>query len=56
MDGTEDICAVSGVNHYLNKEKEELWKRIISFITQKGSVNHNGRKFHAKNTNSKRNH
>ena len=31
-------------------------KRTISFMTGKGSVNHNSRKFHAKNTDPKRSH
>lgn len=31
-------------------------KRTISFMTGKGSVNHNSRKFHAKNTDSERSH
>ena len=31
-------------------------KRTISFMTGKGSVNHNSRKFHAKNTDLKRSH
>lgn len=31
-------------------------KRTISFMTGKGSVNHNSRKFHAKNTDTKRSH
>lgn len=31
-------------------------KRTISFITGQGSVNHNSRKFHAKNTDPKRSH
>ena len=38
------------------REKGELLKRTISFITGKGSVNHNSRKFHAKNTDPKRSH
>ena len=29
-------------------------KRTISFMTGKGSVNHNSRKFHAKNTDPER--
>ena len=31
-------------------------KRTISFMTGKGSVNHNSRKFHAKNTDPQRSH
>lgn len=31
-------------------------KRTISFMTGKGSVNHNSRKFHAKNTDTERSH
>ena len=31
-------------------------KRTISFITGQGFVNHNSRKFHAKNTDPKRSH
>ena len=31
-------------------------KRTISFMTGKGSVNHNSRKFHTKNTDPKRSH
>lgn len=31
-------------------------KRTISFVTGKGSVNHNSRKFHAKNTDPERSH
>ena len=31
-------------------------KRTISFMTGKGSVNHNSRKFHAKNTDPERSH
>src|SRR5699024_8070866 len=38
------------------REKGELLKRTISFMTGKGSVNHNSRKFHAKNTDPKRSH
>ena len=38
------------------REKGELLKRTISFMTGKGSVNHNSRKFHAKNTNPQRSH
>ena len=34
----------------------ELLKRTISFMTGKGSVNHNSRKFHAKNTDPQRSH
>lgn len=38
------------------REKGELVKRTISFITGQGFVNHNSRKFHAKNTDPKRSH
>lgn len=43
-------CSVA----YLNREKGHLLKRTISFMTGKGSVNHNSRKFHAKNTDPER--
>lgn len=36
--------------------KGDLLKRTISFMTEKGSLNHNSRKFHAKNTDPKRTH
>ena len=36
--------------------KGDLLKRTISFMTGKGSLNHNSRKFHAKNTNPNRTH
>lgn len=36
--------------------KGELLKRTISFMTGKGSLNHNCRKFHAKNTDPNRTH
>ena len=36
--------------------KGDLLKRIISFMTGKGSLNHNSRKFHAKNTDPNRTH
>ena len=36
--------------------KGELLKRTISFMTGKGSLNHNSRKFHAKNTDPNRTH
>lgn len=36
--------------------KGDLLKRTISFMTGKGSLNHNSRKFHAKNTDPKRTH
>ena len=39
---------------YPKREKGELLKRTISFMTGKGSVNHNSRKFHAKNTDPER--
>ena len=35
-------------------ERENLLKRTISVMTGKGSVNHNSRKFHAKNTDPER--
>ena len=35
-------------------ERENLLKRTISIMTGKGSVNHNSRKFHAKNTDPER--
>ena len=47
-------CAVSGAEYYPKREKGELLKRTISFMTGKGSVNHNSRKFHAKNTDPER--
>ena len=49
-------CAVSGAEYYPDREKGELLKRTISFMTGKGSVNHNSRKFHAKNTDPQRSH
>ena len=36
--------------------KGDLLKRTISFMTGKGSLNHNSRKFHAKNTDPNRTH
>ena len=36
--------------------KGDLLKRTISFMTGKGSLNHNSRKFHAKHTDPKRTH
>ena len=36
--------------------KVDLLKRTISFMTGKGSLNHNSRKFHAKNTDPNRTH
>ena len=42
--------------YYPTREKGELLKRTISFMTGKGSVNHNSRKFHAKNTDPQRSH
>ena len=36
--------------------KGDSLKRTISFMTGKGSLNHNSRKFHAKNTDPKRTH
>ena len=47
---------MSGAEYYPKREKGELLKRTISFMTGKGSVNHNSRKFHAKNTDPKRSH
>ena len=47
-------CAVSGADYCPTMEKGELLKRTISFMTGKGSVNHNSRKFHAKNTDPER--
>ena len=47
-------CAVSGTDYCPTREKGELLKRTISFMTGKGSVNHNSRKFHAKNTDPER--
>ena len=47
-------CAVSGADYCPTREKGELLKRTISFMTGKGSVNHNSRKFHAKNTDPER--
>ena len=49
-----DILADGGMAQ--KREKGELLKRTISFMTGKGSVNHNSRKFHAKNTDPKRSH
>ena len=46
-------CAVSGAD-YPSREKGYLLERTISFMTGKGSVNHNSRKFHAKNTDPER--
>ena len=51
---TKRLCAVSGADDYPTREKGELLKRTISFMTGKGSVNHNSRKFHAKNTDPER--
>ena len=48
------LCAVSGADYCPKRERGELLKRTISFMTGKGSVNHNSRKFHAKNTNPER--
>ena len=50
------LCAVSGADYCPTREKGELLKRTISFMTGKGSVNHNSRKFHAKNTDPQRSH
>ena len=36
--------------------KGDLLKRTISFMTGKGSLKHNSRKFHAKNTDPNRTH
>ena len=47
-------CAVSGADYCPKRERGELLKRTISFMTGKGSVNHNSRKFHAKNTDPER--
>ena len=49
-------CAVSGADYCLKKERGKLLKRTISFMTGKGSVNHNSRKFHTKNTDPERSH
>ena len=48
------LCAVSSADYCLKRERGELLKRTISFMTGKGSVNHNSRKFHAKNTDLER--
>ena len=37
-----------------DREKGKILKRTISVMTGKGSVNHNSRKFHAKNTDPER--
>ena len=47
------MIAISGV---LKCRKGDLLKRTISFMTGKGSLNHNSRKFHAKNTDPNRTH
>ena len=47
-------CAVFGADYCPKRERGELLKRTISFMTGKGSVNHNSRKFHAKNTDPER--
>ena len=47
-------CAVSGADYCPTREKGELLKRTISFMTGKGSVHHNSRKFHTKNTDPER--
>ena len=49
-------CAVSGADYCPTREKGEILKRTISFMTGKGSVHHNSRKFHAKNTDPERSH
>ena len=46
-------CAVPSAD-YPSREKGYLLERTISFMTGKGSVNHNSRKFHAKNTDPER--
>ena len=48
------LCAVSGTDYCPKRGRGELLKRTISFMTGKGSVNHNSRKFHAKNTDPER--
>ena len=56
MDGTAVESAFALLSTKVTKlmrpkrEKGEVLKRTISFMTGKGSVNHNSRKFHAKNT------
>ena len=47
-------CAVSGADYCPKRERGELLKRTISFMTGKGSVNHNSRKFQAKNKEKER--
>ena len=49
-------CAVSGAEYYPDREKGELLKRTISFMTGKGSVNHNTSIYNAKNTDPQRSH
>ena len=47
-------CAVFGADYCPKRERRKLLKRTISFMTGKGSVNHNSRKSHAKNTDPER--
>ena len=47
-------CTVSDADYCPKRERGELLKRTISFMTGKGSINHNSRKLHAKNTDSER--
>lgn len=46
----------SGADHPKTGRKDSLLKRTISVMVGKGSVNHNSRKFHAKNTDPERSH
>ena len=50
------LCAVSGADYPKNRRKDSLLKRTISAMAGKGTVNHNSRKFHAKNTDPERSH
>ena len=52
----QSLCAVSGADYPENRRKDSLLKRTISAMVGKGTVNHNSRKFHAKNTDPERSH
>lgn len=53
MSGKIDLCAVSGTKN-TKDWRRCLLKRTISVMVGKGSLNHNSRKFHAKNTDPER--
>ena len=54
-ESNKSLCAVSGADYCPTREKGELFEENDQFYDKgKGSVNHNSRKFHAKNTDPER--